>query len=213
MLAGLLLALGQPAHGAEWNPTASDAYANTAGGTAALPIDHGDSNTAFGHAALHENITGSSHTASGYEALHSNSTGTFNTALGYGAGSALTSGDENIYLGHPGMETASKTLRLGNSQTQAFVAGVAEAAVTGSTVFITSDGQLGVRVSSARYKQDIAPLGQLSEPLHQLHPVTFHYRQAPRSGCQSRTCSGGTAPVRCKTRSVTAGPSPPLSKT
>ena len=80
------------------------------------------------------------------------------------------------------MEDESNTMRLGSPfhQTQTFVAGVADTPVTGSTVFITPNGQLGVQVSSARYKQDIAPLGQLSEPLHQLRPVTFHYRQEPQ---------------------------------
>jgi len=34
----LLLALGQPARGAEWNPTASDAQGSTAGGTGALAL-------------------------------------------------------------------------------------------------------------------------------------------------------------------------------
>jgi hypothetical protein len=56
---------------------------------------------------------------------------------------------------------------------------VATSAVTGSTVLITSGGQLGVQVSSARYKQDIEPLGPHSQQVHQLRPVTFHYTAEP----------------------------------
>src|SRR5207342_976870 len=49
--------------------------------------------------------------------------------------------------------------------------------VTGNTVLINSAGQVGVLLSSARYKQDIAPLGDQSEKVQQLRPVTFHYKQ------------------------------------
>jgi hypothetical protein len=51
-------------------------------------------------------------------------------------------------------------------------------------VYITSTGQLGKQSSSIRFKQDIAPLGQGSEPLYQLRPVTFHYKQEPQGPTQ-----------------------------
>ena len=177
-------------------------YGNTASGYGALYKNTtGGSNTSLGRNTLYYNTTGHSNTASGYYALNKNTTGVQNTAfgrdalknsttgsnnlgLGMGAGSLLTSGGGNIYLGHPGTATESNTLRLGNTQTRAFVAGVKGKAVTGSAVYITSNGQLGVQVSSARYKQDIAPLGQLSEPLHQLRPVAFHYKQDPQGPLQ-----------------------------
>ena len=56
--------------------------------------------------------------------------------------------------------------------------------IVGNTVLINSDGQLGTLVSSARYKQDIEPLGEQSEKLQQLRPVTFHYKQAPQGPLQ-----------------------------
>jgi hypothetical protein len=41
----------------------------------------------------------------------------------------------------------------------------------------TATGRLGIaQVSSARYKQDIAPMGTRSEGLLQLRPVTFAYK-------------------------------------
>jgi hypothetical protein len=62
-------------------------------------------------------------------------------------------------------------------QTRAFIKGVMGVPVSGLPVTINSAGQLGVQPSSARYKQDIAPLMlQESEKVHQLRPVTFHYK-------------------------------------
>src|SRR5437879_4986571 len=72
---------GTPSWGASWNPTASDSYNNTAGGTAALAPGAGFDNTAFGFEALHAN-NGSSNTACGSQALMSNTTGSSNTACG-----------------------------------------------------------------------------------------------------------------------------------
>jgi hypothetical protein len=106
-----------------------------------------------------------------------NKTGVNNTALGNGAGSFLTSGSNNIYLGHAGVASESATLRLGNVQTRAFIKGVLGVPISGLPVTINSAGQLGVQPSSARYKQDIEPLaGQESAKVHQLRPVTFHYK-------------------------------------
>jgi Chaperone of endosialidase len=39
---------------------------------------------------------------------------------------------------------------------------------------------LGVLPSSARYKKDIQPLGNRSDSIWQLHPVTFRYKQDPQ---------------------------------
>jgi hypothetical protein len=51
--------------------------------------------------------------------------------------------------------------------------------VSGASVVINSAGQQGVVSSSARYKQDIKPLGDLSERLSQLRPVSFSYKTEP----------------------------------
>jgi hypothetical protein len=132
---------------------------------------------ASGTGALFANATGSLNTASGFQALLALTAGHRNTALGWGAGNLLTSGSNNIYLGHPGVASESGTLRLGNVQTRAFIKGVFGTAISGNTVLINSAGQLGVLLSSARYKQDIAPLAlQESAKVQQLRPVTFHYK-------------------------------------
>ncbi len=136
----------------------------------------GSFNTASGRLALAGNASGTGNTALGDSALHQG-TGNRNIAVGCGAGAALTSGNKNIYLGHPGATNESKTMRLGNAQTKTFIAGVTTAAVTGTNVVINGSGQLGVPLSSARYKRDIDPMGARSEGLLKLRPVTFVYKQ------------------------------------
>src|SRR5262249_25421205 len=108
------------------------------------------------------------------------STGNRNTALGPGAGKTLVSGDNNIYVANFGVATESNVMRLGQDQTATFVAGIFGKPVNGATVFVTSSGQLGTQVSSARYKRDIHPLGEQSQKLHQLRPVSFRYKQDPQ---------------------------------
>jgi trimeric autotransporter adhesin len=154
---------------------------NTASGVSALFSSTGDSNTASGVSALSSNTTGSNNTALGVNALQNKITGSDNIALGNGAGQLLTSGDNNIYLGNKGTSTESNTMRLGGTlQTQTFIAGIANTNVSGAMVLIDkSSGQLGVSLSSARYKRDIHALGARSRGLLKLRPVTFRYRQDP----------------------------------
>ena len=61
-------------------------------------------------------------------------------------------------------------------QTATFVAGISEAAVTGSNVTVNSNGQLGIAPSSKRFKQNIQRMGDTSEALEALRPVTFQYK-------------------------------------
>jgi hypothetical protein len=149
---------------------------NTATGCGALNGNNGSNNTVTGAQALSVSQFGYDNTAFGYQALH-NSTGDQNIAIGSGAGVALVSGTKNIYVGHRGVASESKTIRLGNVQTRTFIAGVATAAVTGTNVVINTAGQLGVPLSSARYKRDIEPMGGRSDGVLKLRPVTFVYKQ------------------------------------
>ena len=154
---------------------------NTAYGSSALfENTTGVENTAYGAFALIDNTTGIQNTAYGATALQFNTTGNANTALGFEAGVNLRDGSANIYLGHPGAVTESNTMRLGEDQTRTFIAGVTDVPVSGKAVFISSTGQLGIKLSSARYKHDIEPLGTHSQGLVQLRPVTFRYRQDPQ---------------------------------
>ena len=166
---------------------------NTATGNGALFSNTtGTDNVADGVNALYNNTTGSQNMASGAGALNVNSTGLSNTAVGFGAlslsngnknvalgyraGANLENGNNNIYVGHPGVAVESKTIRLGMAQTSTFVAGVASTNVSGASVVIDANGQLGVQFSSARYKRDVLAMGSKSAGVFQLKPVTFAYR-------------------------------------
>src|SRR5215467_7693790 len=46
-------------------------------------------------------------------------------------------------------------------------------------VIVSNSEQLGIVVSSARYKRDIRDMGSSSEALMKLRPVTFRYRNHP----------------------------------
>jgi hypothetical protein len=163
-----------------YNTTGND---NTALGTEALfPNTSGHKNTATGALALDRNTTGFSNTANGFDALSSNTTGGHNIALGRSAGSSLTTGNYNIDIGNFGVAGESRVMRLGTEgeQSATYIAGIATAPLaTGAavTVGITPTGQLGVRASSARFKEAIKPMEKASEAILSLHPVSFRYKK------------------------------------
>ena len=166
---------------------------NTATGYAALFINQtGGDNTATGSQALNHNTIGSWNTATGFRALYSNSegnnntalgiaalkyntTGSNNIALGFEAGSTLTTGSNNIDIGNRGTSSDNNMIKIGREGTQAktFIAGIYNTSVTGSAVMVNASGQLGVVVSSERFKTAIAPMGTNTTKLEQLRPVTF----------------------------------------
>src|SRR5262249_31901265 len=49
--------------------------------------------------------------------------------------------------------------------------------ISGATVTINNAGQLGILMSSARYKRDIRDMGERSQGVYHLRPVTFRYKQ------------------------------------
>jgi hypothetical protein len=98
--------------------------------------------------------------------------------LGVQAGSNLTTGDSNIDIGNPGLPAESATIRIGNSQTRTFIAGISNVNEGGtiSAVYINANGQLGTQPppSSRRFKKEIKAMEQASEAILALKPVTFH---------------------------------------
>jgi len=164
------------AHALENNTTGSNN--NAQGFNALFNNTSGNSNLAMGAGALKLNQAGSTNVAVGASALFS-STGTGNIAIGTFAGQNLTSGDGNLYLANQGQPTESHTIRIGSGgHTRTFITGITGAAVSNSsTVLInTSTGQLGIPVSSARFKNDIADLADADLKLAQLRPVHFTYK-------------------------------------
>jgi trimeric autotransporter adhesin len=140
---------------------------NTANGSAALLNNRdGNLNTATGFQALEGNVDGANNTAIGAKALKK-SLGTKNIGIGYQAGVSLVNGNNNIYIGNQGNGDEFQTIRIGTAQTQTFMAGINTTGVSGTAVVVNANGQLGITLSSARYKQDI---------VLNLRPVTFAYK-------------------------------------
>lgn len=157
---------------------------NTAVGYEALFLNStGTANVGVGLSALYGNFTGSSNVAVGEQALCQLNGGSNNIGIGFHAGDIVT-GNNNITIGNQGRSVESGVIRIGTTgtQTATYVAGIRETPlVQGAAVAIgiTADGQLGVRASSARFKDAIKPMAEASEALLALKPVTFRYKKDP----------------------------------
>jgi hypothetical protein len=146
---------------------------NTATGKDALRSNTvGSGNTANGIRALNFNRTGERNTAIGFNSLVQNTTGSFNVALGAGAGSAVSTADDVICIGRGVVgDNFGGTCFIGN------IRGVQTQNANALPVVIDGAGQLGTVASSERFKKDIAIMGQASEGILSLRPVTFHYKK------------------------------------
>jgi hypothetical protein len=142
---------------------------DTAVGASALAADtSGDSNTAVGGGALALVTTGGGYTAVGNLAGAA-VTGDNNIAIGSGAGINTTSAHDSICIGIAG-NNADNACYIG----QIFSANVG---MTGTAVFVNSNGRLGTVASSRRFKEEIKPMGKASEAIMALKPVTFRYHK------------------------------------
>jgi trimeric autotransporter adhesin len=182
---------------------------NTGVGAGTLVLNTADSNTAVGAAALLLNTTGASNTAVGGFALFNNNIGQQNIAIGDGAmpiatgafsntvvgtdaGQNIVTGVEDTYIGAfvgpASGPDESFTVRIADSVnglagSQCFIGGISGVTGANFTDTVTLDpvtGQLGDgAVSSAQFKKDIDPMGNTSEAIFSLRPVTFHYKNDP----------------------------------
>jgi trimeric autotransporter adhesin len=167
------------AAGSEALQSNTEGIENTANGHQALFFNTtGNNNTAAGAYALGFNTTGTTNTAIGYSALLNNTTGGSNIALGYLAGENLTIGSNNIHIGNAGAAGESNKIRTGTRGTHngTSIAGIFGVPLTGSQVLVTSSGRLGTVVSSARFKEEVKPMDNVSEAIHALKPVIFRYK-------------------------------------
>jgi hypothetical protein len=153
---------------------------NSAFGNQALWHNTGSLNSAFGPGALLSNTTGSESVAVGLAALGQNTTGSRNVAIGTFAGLFQTTGSDNIYLANQGVAAESGQIRIGTTgtHTQAHMAGIHTAtSIDGIAVLVNASGTLGTTTSSARFKQDVRDMGEASDRVMKLRPVTFRYRE------------------------------------
>jgi hypothetical protein len=167
------------------------AYDVFAGYSAGLFNTSGRYNTFTGYAAGLNNTTGEFNTFYGYQAGYENLTGSYNLELGYYAGGRSNSGSNNIYLGYEGPLTGSEsyTLRLGTAynngpceyqpgpcgQNVTYIAGIFGSVVDaqGVPVYVDDKGQMGTVVSSRRFEEGVKDMGDHSETMMKLRPVTF----------------------------------------
>ena len=156
---------------------------NTAIGSGAL-LDNfnGHGNTAAGYFTLDSNTSGYLNTAVGIGAMGNNTTGHFNTAIGREAGKNWTTGHNNIAVGRgaSGVAAETGTIRIGGAglQTRTFIEGISNATGTFSSDVCISGDQLGLcSASSARFKREVRPLGDLHQALSALTPVSFRYKE------------------------------------
>ena len=89
---------------------------------------------------------------------------------------------ETRRIGNQGLAADDHIIRIGDVQTQTFIAGISGVNVSGVPVLVSSTGQLGIASSSRRYKEDIQDMGDATADLMRLRPVTFRYKQSFEDG-------------------------------
>jgi len=157
----------------------------------------GNNNNFLGYSTGNQNLSNSNDTFVGY-AAGQQSTADNNTFVGYQAGFQTGAGANNLFVGWkagynnatgsgntyitsqgPASGTESNTIRIGaGTETAAYMAGIYTSSVdnNGVPVFVDDTGLLGTVVSSRRFKEQIEDMGDSSDPLMKLRPVTFLYK-------------------------------------
>ena len=169
---------------------------------------NGQHNAFLGVGTGLNNITGSDNTFVGYSAGNNNNgNASGNTFVGSNAGLRNIGGSNNIDLGNQGCPSApcgeSNIIRIGTlgTQTDTYIQGIYRSAMSSpplpyETVCVDSSGKLfsvtafsPCNPSSRRFKEQIADMGDSSNKLFQLRPVTFFYK--PQSDDGSRLLQYG----------------------
>lgn len=158
----------------------------------------GAANTAMGYQCLPALTSGGGNTAIGGNGLRQLTTGSGNLAMGQvvgvdGPGAAYTGAESNnICLMAQGTNGESNTLHIGDSTgtgagqlNAAYICGINGITVTGTAVLVSSSDQLGIAVSSRRFKENIHDMSDYSSDIYKLRPVTFNYTVGDDHSLQS----------------------------
>jgi hypothetical protein len=158
------------------------------GASSLILLTSGNNNLAVGQGMQTLQI-GDHNIAVGYGSALFLNGGSYNTIIGtydHGSGKAYTSTESsNILIRNDGVTGESNVIRIGTmgggaaQQNQCFVAGITGVAVVGVNVQVNGNGQLGVVVSSKRYKENIQPMESFSSSIMDLRPVTFNFKKHP----------------------------------
>ena len=140
----------------------------------------GYDNTFIGVHAGFTNTDGRDNTFVGTDAGEY-STGSFNTLLGSRAGYYNMTGNYDMYIGNEGPMSGNEpyTIRIGDPVVYAatYIAGIYGSTASGGVpVYINSNGQLGTSGSALRFKEQIRNMGDSTDALMTLRPVTFFYK-------------------------------------
>ena len=155
-----------------------------------------DQTVAIGAQCLQDYSSGAGpNTSIGYNSLGDILTGTNNICIGYESGSNYTSSESsNIQIGSNvnGTVSESNVLRIGNGTgtgtggqlNASYISGIQTIVVTGTPILVSSSDQLGIAVSSARFKENIEDMGDRSSDVLKLQPVTFNYKNDQEKSTQ-----------------------------
>jgi hypothetical protein len=137
-------------------------------------------NVGIGRGSLGQLATGFENVAIGPDTLGNIIDGRANIAIGSQAGLSIGANRiNNIDIGNSGDPSDNGVIRIGTAgtQTSTFIAGInGVTSSSGTAVYVNSSGQLGTFPSSLRFKEDVADMGDASQGLMQLRPVTFYYK-------------------------------------
>lgn len=122
--------------------------------------------------------------AVGTATLFQITSGSLNVGIGYFAGSNYTGAESyNVLFNAPGTVGESNTLRIGagtgtGSQqlNAAYISGIQGVGIVGTAVLVSASDQLGIAVSSRRFKENVQPLND--SKVLDLQPVSFNYKQS-----------------------------------
>ncbi len=168
--------------------TAVGAYSIGAGTSA------GTDNTCVGDSSGYLLDAGSCNAFFGSQCGNGITSGTYNVNVGCAAGYNCVTGTEsnNVLLNSRGTNNESNALRIGagtGTSTQelnkAFICGIQGISVTGTAVLVSSSDQLGIAVSSRRFKENIEDMGDASSSIYSLRPVKYNPK-----GDSSTFCTG-----------------------
>jgi trimeric autotransporter adhesin len=165
-------------------------------------------NTALGSIALNALTSGQENVAVGRRALETSTSGSNNVAVGWRAGDDVLTSNDVVCLGSDscqGTSSADNVVCIGsgssgeNFNNRAYIPNIGQFAQNsgGGVEFVTvrlSDGKLGHSLSSRRYKEDIKSMGDASELIYKLKPVTFRNKEVdvdPKKGPQPQNLDYG----------------------
>jgi hypothetical protein len=170
---------------------------NTAVGVQAFNVSAGagaSSNTGIGYRVGASNGTGTANCLFGFNAGDNQSGGSRNVLIGFQAGHPLSATEsDNVFINTGGVgydvSGVANTLIIGSGTgtgsyniNKAILCGIQGITVTGTAVLISSSDQLGVAVSSKKFKFDIRDAGNSTDQVYKLRPVTFLWDKSSNPG-------------------------------